>query len=196
MRTQRWCGSDPSPVWISLNVPPFFPPLPYPLHFSPFATWVSWSTLCARLSRTFIVAVEQRQPGSSSAAPRIYILLCPHRAQSCVSLCFPPPPPWHSYNCRIQCTHTHWMLYSFSLCLRLRLRLLLLLLLLYLCASALAFVTCACECLKYLCWLSMHLREYAEVELLIYQQRVCECACALVCDLCIVIHIDSRQIPR
>lgn len=164
---------------------------------SPFATWVSWSTLCARLSRTFIVAVEQRQPGSSfSSSSDLYPFVPTQSTELCLSTPSPSPPPWHSYNCRIQCTHTHWMLYSFSLCLRLRLRLLLLLLLLCLCASALAFVTCACECLKYLCWLSMHLREYAEVELLIYQQRVCECACALVCDLCIVIHIDSRQIPR
>lgn len=151
-----------------------------PRSLSSFATWVSWSTLCARLSRTFIVAVEQRQPGSSSLSSSDLYPFVP--AQSCVPL-LPlslSVPPWHSYNCRIQCTHTHWMLYSFSLCLRLPACLLLLLLLLCLCASALAFVTCACEYLKYLCWLSMHLREYAEVELLIYQQRVRVCVCISV----------------
>lgn len=86
---------------------------PPALSLSSYATWVSWSTLCARLSRTFIVAVEQRQPGSSSlSSSDLYpFVLSPTAPSPSLSL-----PPWHSYNCRIQCTHTHWMLYSFSLC--------------------------------------------------------------------------------
>lgn len=139
-----------------------------PCTHSPFGTWVSWSTLCARLSRTFIVAVEQRQPGSSSLSSSDLYPFVP--AQSCVPLLPLSAPPGtpiiaaFSAHTRIGCcTHSRFA----SACL----------LLLSLCASALAFVTCACEYLKYLCWLSMHLREYAEVELLIYQQRVCVCVC-------------------
>lgn len=147
-----------------------------PRTLSSFATWVSWSTLCARLSRTFIVAVEQRQPGSSSLSSSDLYPFVP--AQSCVpllplslSLCPPGTPIIAAFSAHTRigcCTHSRFA----SACL--------LLLLLCLCASALAFVTCACEYLKYLCWLSMHLREYAEVELLIYQQRVRVCVCISV----------------
>lgn len=155
------------------------PPLP-----APFWLLCGAALHCAAwLSRTFIVAVEQRQ-GRRLSSWDLYPFV--------LELCLPRPAPlplhslpWHCYNCRIQCTH------AFDAVSRSAYLLLLLpapppsrsACLLCLCASALAFVTCACEYLKYLCWLSMHLREYAEVELLIYQQRVCECTgvCVRVC---------------
>lgn len=165
------------------------PPLP-----APFWLLCGAALHCAAwLSRTFIVAVEQRQGRRLSSwdlYPFVLELCLPRPAPRFLST----PSPGTAIIAAFS-AHTHSMLFLALLtsccCCLLLLPLplpLCLCLLLCLCASALAFVTCACEYLKYLCWLSMHLREYAEVELLIYQQRVCECAgvrvCRCVCATC------------
>lgn len=170
-------------------------PLPYP----PFATWVSWSTLCARLSRTFIVAVEQRQAGSSfSNSSDLYPFVPTQSTELCLSL-FPPPlgtPIIAAFSAHTRigcCTHSRFASASSASS-----------------ASASSASSCCCFICAHRRWLLSPVRVNTSntcagfqcicVNTLklnyLFTNNVCASVCALVCDLCIVIHTDSRQIPR